>query len=304
MYDSSGNLPPGRESKYRRPRQPVSWLVLFIGLLVGIGGGLYYAWERDPRAEFDTEPWQLNADDRAQYIVAVALNYSYDGNLARALERLIALKPAGDPIQQVADVACRLATTNYIDNSSGLRAVRSMMTFYQLQGRSGCADTLIPISDQATQDVFVELPTPTAIPPATKTPTPEGAVRTTPTPPRAALPTALPQADFELATVRTDCIPEFSGVIEVFVQDFNGEGIPGQAVRVRWNGGESTFFTGLKPERGPGYADFQMESGIGYTVEMPGRSDPSSQPLVADACTTANGERVITLYRVFFRRSG
>lgn len=303
MYDSSGNLPPRRDSKYRRPRSPLSLFMLVLGVAFGIAGGLGYAWVVNPRIEFDTEPRQLKADDRAQYIAAIALNYSYDGDLARALERLIALKPAGDPIQEVADVACRLATTGYVDNSSGLRAVRSMMTFYQLQGRTGCADTLITISEQATQEVFIELPTPTAIPPATKTPTPEGAARATATPPRVQPPTALPQADFELATVRTDCIAEFSGVIEVFVQDFNGEGIPGQAVRVNWNEGESTFYTGLKPERGPGYADFQMESGRGYTVEMPGRSDPTSQPLVADTCTTPNGEQAITLYRVFFRQT-
>jgi hypothetical protein len=93
-------------------------------------------------------------------------------------------------------------------------------------------------------------------------------------------------------------------VIEVFVQDFNGQGIPAQAVRVRWDDGESTFFTGLKPERGLGYADFQMEAGKGYIIDMPGRSDPSTQPMVADTCFTADGQQAITLYRVFFRQIG
>lgn len=303
-YDPSGNLRPDRQSKYRRPRYPVSWLALFLGLIAGIAGGLYFAWERDPRVEFDTEPWQLNEADRAEYVVAITLNYAYDGDLSRAVNRLIALKPKVDPIQEVADVACKLATTGYVDSSSGLRAIRSMMLFYQLQGRTGCADTLIPVSDPGTSVVSINLPTPTAAPPASKTPTPEGTVRATATPLRSAPPTSQPQTDFAPPVIRTDCTTEFPGLIEVFVQDFNGEGIPGQAVRVRWDGGENTFFTGLKSERGPSYADFQMEAGKGYTIDMPGRSDPSDQPLVATPCTTAGGEQSITLYRVYFRQAG
>jgi hypothetical protein len=303
-YDPSGNLGPDRGSKYRHPRRPVSWLAMFFGLLVGIAGGLVYAWVVNPRVEFDTEPWQLNEADRAQYIVAITLDYAYDGDLSRAVQRLIALKLKGDPIQEVADVACRLATTGYVENSSGLRAIQSMMTFYRLQGRTGCADTLIPAGEQATAVVSINLPTPTAIPPATKTPTPESPVRATPTRQQFTPPTTAPQTDFAAPVIRTDCVAEFSGMIEVFVQDFNGQGIPGQAVRVRWDEGDSTFYTGLKPERGPGYADFQMEADKGYTIDMPGRSDPSSQPLVANPCVTANGQQAITLYRVFFRQAG
>jgi hypothetical protein len=303
-YDPSGNLRPDRQSKYRRPRRPVSLLALFLGLIAGIAAGLVYAWVANPRVEFDTEPWQLNEQDRAQYIIAITLDYSYDGDLSRAVNRLIALKPKSDPIQEVADVACKLATTGYVDSSSGLRAIRSMMLFYQLQGRTGCADTLIPVSDSATSVVNIDVPTPTVAPPASKTPTPESAARITPTPPRTVLPTTQPQTDFDPPVIRTYCDTVLSGLIEVFVQDFNGDGIPGQAVRVRWDGGESTFFTGLKPERGPSYADFQMEAGKGYTIDMPGRSDPSDQPLVADPCTTEAGKQSVTSYRVYFRQAG
>src|SRR5690242_15320050 len=161
-YDPSGNLRPDRQSKYRRPRRPVSLLALFLGLIAGIAGGLVYAWVANPRVEFDTEPWQLNEQDRAQYIIAITLDYSYDGDLSRAVNRLIARKPKAEPIQEVADVACKLAATGYVDSSSGLRAIRSMMLFYQLQGRTGCADTLIPVSDLGTGVVNIDVPTPTA----------------------------------------------------------------------------------------------------------------------------------------------
>lgn len=304
VYDSSGNLAPSKRSKYRRPRQPISWIALLIGAAFGIGAGLFYAWTIDPRVEFDTDPWQLHPQDRANYIAAVTLQYAYDGDLTRAIDRLIALRPQSDPIQEVADVACQMATTGYANSSSGLRALQSMMLFYQLQGRKGCADTLIPVNQQATQVVNIELPTPTPIPPASKTPTPDAGQRATPTPPRVFVPTAEPQSEFDLVDIRTFCDDELSGLIEVFVQDFNGEGIPGQSVRVRWDGGQDTFFTGLKPERGPGYADFQMEEGRGYIIDMPGQSDPSTQPLVAAPCFTGSGQQSLGSYRVFFRPAG
>ncbi len=298
-YETENGVP--RRSKYRRPRRDISWVGLLIGVALGIGAGLFYAWAVDTRVEYDTEPWQLKPSDRAQYIAAVALGFSYDSNLSRAIQRLVELRPQVDPIQEVADVACDLATTGYASTSSGLRAIRSMMQFYRLQGRSGCADSLIPFEDQATPQVVIDLPTPTPLPPASKTPTPESVVRPSPTPPRVIAPTVQPQSDYIIAAINTFCATGSSGVIEVFVQDFNGQGVPGQAVRARWDEGSDTFFTGLKPERGPGYADFQMEAGKGYIVEMPGRSDPTSQPLVAAPCVTEGGDEAISSYRVFFR---
>lgn len=304
MYDSSGNQEPSVRSKYRRPRRPLSLGGLIFGLIVGIVGGLAWAWQIDPRVEYDTEPWQLNADDRANSIVAIALAYSENGDLNQAVNRLLALSPPGqvrgDPIQEVAEVACKLATTGYVDSSSGLRAIRSLMTFYQLQGRTGCADTLIPVDDSAGPIVTIQAATPTQPRPATKTPTPEGQDRPSPTPPAVFIPTAVPRSSYVVAAIRTYCDTDLSGLIEVRVQDFNGEGVPGQQIRARWNDGESLFVTGLKPERGPDYADFQMEADKSYTIEMPGQSDPT-QPLVAASCVTDGGDTAITSYQVYFR---
>lgn len=296
-------MPPPR-SRYNRPRRLFSLWGLVFGLFVGIGGGLTYAWVVNPVVEYSTEPWQLRPEDRAHYIVAITLAFAGDSNLNKAVERLIALRGenfSADIFQQVADAACRLASTGYVDSNSGLTAIRSMMTFYQLQGRSGCADTLLPAGDLApTPVVVIDASTPTLPPPATKTPTPASAVGATPTPPRIIVPTSVPQRDFVLANVSTFCDPQISGVIEVFVQDFGSVGIAGMPVRVRWDGGEDTFYTGLKPERGPAYADFQMEEGKGYIIDMPGRSDPSAQQLVAASCTTDAGRPAIVSYRAVF----
>lgn len=296
----SGNLAPERGSKYRRPRRLFALPLVLLGLILGVGGGLYWAWERDPRVELNTEPWQLDRTGRANYIAAITLDYAYDSDLNRAVQRLLDLKSSTDPIQQVADVACEMASSAYVETTAGIRAVQSMMVFYQLQGRKGCADNLIPMTTPGNTVVTIEVATPTPPPPATKTAVPVVQSQITPTSPQVFIPTAKPQTSYTVATIRTDCDVEFSGVIEVRVQDFNGDGVPGQEIRVRWDDGESTFFTGLKPERGPDYADFQMEAGKSYTVEMPGQSDPT-QPLAATTCTAGNGQPALTLYRVYFR---
>lgn len=303
MSQYSGNLPPDHASKYRRPRRLFSWWGLLIGLALGIGGGILYAWNVDPRVEFNTEPWQLDQTDRANYMVAIALQYSYDSNLGLAINRLLEMRSPTDPIQEMADVACKLATTGYVENTSGLTAVQAMMTFYQLQGRTGCADQLVLLNGQVTPQVNIEAATPTQRPPPTKTPTPP-AQAATPTPftQTVFVPTIAPRTDYVVADIRTFCSsdPVLAGIIEVRVQDFNSEGIPGVGILARWNSGDSRFFTGLKPERGPEYADFEMEAGKSYTVEVIDGSDPT-QALVADPCITDAGEDSITSYRVYFR---
>lgn len=294
-----------RRSRYNRPRSYVSWWGIVLGLVLGIGGGLYFAWNIAPIEEFDTAPRQLSADDRAQYLVAVMLSYSYTGNLDQTIQRLLALNvPARDPIQYVADVACNLASGGYVNSGSGLRAIRSLMTFYQQQGKLGCADSLIRADDSQTGVVLqITASVPTPLPAATKTPTPPGPAQPTPTPGIITAPTTPPVSAFIVLRVDTFCSTEISGVIEVRVLNFNGQPLPGQPVRVRWDGGQSNFFTGLKPERGPEYADFQMEDGREYIIEMPRRSDPYPTPLRASPCTTEAGQTATTSYRVVFRQN-
>jgi hypothetical protein len=301
-YPPETHVEPAR--KYTRPRRFFSITGVIIGQILGVAAGLYIAWVVMPVQEYDVEPWQLRDEDKSQYIVAVALGYSYDGDLNLAVKRLLDLRLGSDPIQYVADVACQLATSGYVSSTSGLHAVRSMMNFYQLQGRASCADSLINVDDNApTAVVQVALPTstPTLVPPDTKTPTPPVVAQvSTPTP--IPIPTTPAQGSF-IVLVNTTCSSTESGLIQVNVYEINGStGIPGQRIRVRWDGGESIFYTGLIPERGPSYADFAMEEGKSYRVDMPGLSEPLQQPLAAVPCNDpTTGERAIITYRVTFR---
>lgn len=294
---------PGR-SRYDRPRKMVSWLALLIGITAGIGGGLFVAWNVSPIEEFNTLPWQLRAEDRAHYVVALMLAYAYDGDLERTMDGLLEdLRLVPDPFEQVANIACELTQTGYVSDASTERAVLSLMDFYQNQGRSGCADDFILVIDEPDEVPTLVAATPTLRPPPTKTPTPEQQAGPSPSPTIRVVPTVIPRTSFSLVLLESFCDTAISGVIEVRVQERDGSGIPGQLVRVSWDDGESVFMTGLMPERGSDYADFQMEPNRGYTIELPGLSDPSTRQIASVPCTTAAGTDSIQSYRAIFRPS-
>ena len=293
-----------RNSKYQRRRRLFSMWALMIGLIIGLAGGLYYAYIINPTQELSTRPSQLRLDEQQHYVVAIMLAYRYDSDLTTAINRLVALELDGDPVQRVADMACDLARTGYVDSTSGLRAVRAMRTFYQLQGRTGCADNIIPAPESVPLEVVIDVPTasPTLPPPPTKTPNSELATET----PNSIIATATsaPQGTYNGIITQTFCSTELSGIIEVRVRNGLNEEVAGQPVRVTWESGRSDFVTGLKPERGVGYADFQMEEGISYIVSMPQLSDPIQNPIVANSCfDPETNESAITSYRVVFVRN-
>lgn len=291
-----------RDSKYQRRRRPFSLWALIIGLLIGFGGAWYYAYVINPTQETSTRPSQLTRENQQDYVVAIMLAYSYDSDLTTAINELVALELDSDPLQAVADMACDLARTGYVDSTSGLRAVRAMRTFYQLQGRTGCADNIIPAPESVPLEVVIQVPTatPTLPPPPTKTPnsisateTPSGVI---------VVPTSAPQGTYRGVVAQTFCSTELSGVIEVRVRDALNVEISGEPIRVTWGNNErSDFITGLKPERGIGYADFQMDTGVSYIISMPGLSDPIQSPIVANSCFEPESNApAITSYRIVF----
>jgi hypothetical protein len=58
------------------------------------------------------------------------------------------------------------------------------------------------------------------------------------------------------------------GLLRIYVRDRLGKGVPGVEIAVSWATGKDTFFTGFKPDIDPGYADFQMEPGRIYQIEL------------------------------------
>lgn len=275
-----------------------------IFLLAGIGIGLFYTWEISPVVEQNTRPDQLRAEDRLNFIIAIALDYAYQRDLDRTYRLLGEVDPNADPFQLAADSACELKNSGRVRTSADIEVARYLIAIAQVQpGTSFSCDLSVFATSLPPTLVTVPIsPTqpPTPIPAATKTPTPEFSVGTTPTVAGATSPTTSTSSDFEFSSASPVCNPENSGVIEVYVQD-NGEGVPGVQVSVQWNtsGGilRQLFYTGLKPERGEGFADFLMEPGLSYQVLLPGRSDASPR-LEADTC---DSQGTLRGYQVIFQ---
>ena len=285
------------------PRQPdapgyFSYAAFALSLVAGIALGLALTRIHGPLQRSQAEPWQLRAGDRQHYQIAIALEYAHSGDLPDAIDKLIAMRPAQDPLGALAEAACALGSSGYLGRESGISAVKSAVALYSSQGRAGCAEQLLPQeaadaapdppSDQALEARFA-----TALP--TKPPLPAAAANA----PARLAPTPSPQRRFEARAARSFCDAASQALIETQVVDYLGRGLPGQRIRVRWGDKEDIFVSGLKGERGDAYADFQMQEGIEYRIDMPGAAEPLGASLSTGACYSDN-RRALKSWRVTF----
>ncbi|UCC63483.1 MAG: hypothetical protein JSV36_22625 [Anaerolineae bacterium] len=241
-----------------RLRRRLSWIGLVLGAVAGLAFGLSYAWIVDPVTYYDADPADLRADLREDYLVLIATSYELTGDLARAQARLASLGQAGNP-QAVAALADRLYST-----SGHAETVRALALLANALGASSeAAVAYLPTATPtiAPSPTFTPTPLPTTPPTATPTAPPTA----TPTP--EATPTPDVRPPYRVVERRQVCDdPDVAGIIQVYVQDVEGQGLPNVEVQVSWEGGQDRFFTGLKPEIDAGYADFQMSTGQVYDV--------------------------------------
>lgn len=276
-----------------------SYSVFALGLIGGIALGLVLTRIHGPLQRGKAEPWQLRVDDRYHYQIAIALEYAHSGDLPRAMKKLIAMRPAQDPLGELAEAACALGSSGYLRSDSGVTALSKVVALYSSQGRAGCAEQLLPL--QAT-DSAPEAPVESVVdagfatPLPTKPPLPDAKAGA---PSSRLAPTAVPRPSFEARSARSFCDAANPALIEVRVVDYLGRGIPGQRIRVRWGDQADIFLSGLKLDRGDAYADFQMDEGIEYAIDMPGAAEPLGANLSTGACYSGN-RRSLKSWRVTF----
>lgn len=297
--------PTPRESEPRAELGTFSYAAFALSLIAGLLLGISITRLQGPLPQDQAEPWQLRAEDRQHYMMAIALEYEHSGDTLRALDKLIALRPAQDPWRALAAAACELGSRGYLRSPSGIQALRSAVRLYTAQERAGCAEQLLPAETTPSPDAseaasatqaeqVSDDPRPTPLP--TKRPLRQTFVATPTRRP------AVPGADirsFAVLSVRSFCDLARPALIEAHVVDYIGRGIPGQPIRVRWGNREDLFFSGLKSEHGDAYADFQMAPDIDYAIEMNGARDPTASSLRTGDCYTDN-RRGLKSYRVTF----
>ena len=249
------------------------YLPIALGLILGFSAGLYYSWVLNPVEYVDADPASLRADYKQEALVVIAGAYAGTGDLPRARARLGLLK-----LDNPANTLARLAQ-NLLAADQDVRTARELAQLAADLGER-------PALEAETQPAAVTITT-VAQSTVTVTPTATGTPRPTATATTA--PSATPGAPFELSEQEQICDPALGEPqIQVLVLDAAGEGVPGIEVLVLWDEGEDRFYTGLKPELSWGYADFSMQEGETYSLELP-TEDIRVSDLLSEPCETEAG---------------
>lgn len=275
-------------SKNRGP-----WYLL-TGLVIGVVIGILYAWLVQPVQYTNTTPASLQPIFKDQYRSLIALAYLTNSDMVRAKARLELLKDE-DAYQTLAEQAQRNLAAGMLQEARALGLLAASLgqtsptidpnaqsspailiaetessslqttptTAVKLPG-SGTNESLSTLTTQLTT-----IPGDNSVSPPTQTPT------------------LTPGASFVLQSSELVCDTELEeALIQVLVQDAAGQPVPGVEIVVNWEGGENHFFTGLIPELGLGYADFNMTAGTTYTLRLA----EGGQPITGITPTECQGE--------------
>lgn len=267
-------------------------IALFVGAAIGLALGLMLTWVVWPVQYYDTDPVDLRPEHKEDYIVLVGAAYAVDGDLSRAKARLAKLEE-----KDIGSVVAGLAM-RYLQESRGVEEMRSLAKLADALGVSSSA-------------MLVYIATPTPPPTATR----EGpAIAQGPPPPMVPAPTPLAMAGplgttsgaiFHLLEKHRFCESQGSGRILVYVRDEEEQGLPNVSITISWPEGKDEFFTGLKPEEDPGYADFEMQQGIVYNLAIAGAEGAKGLDAEFSAADCPNiQEPVPSSWRLVFQRGG
>jgi len=237
---------------------------LLTALIIGLSLGLVYSWVVSPLSQKDTHPATLREDYKDVYRALIARAYQANRNLPRAEARLELLGDEEPALALAAQAQRSLAERG---DQEMARLLANLSTALRNTPQAAAED--------GTPTSATPEPGEGAIPQTPPTSTMEGAQGTAassptvePTPPTA---TATEAPPFTLQDQASICNPDLADpLIQVYATDAEGEGVPGVEIIVSWgNNNRESFFTGLKPDLGEGYADFEVEPGVVYTVELP-----------------------------------
>jgi len=283
-------------------------IAFLAGLLPGLIGGLYLAWEGFPPPPGRSSPAELAAPYQELWIVLAVQADAVEKDPAALRRRLEALA-----LPDLPDRVAALAERGLLENWPAGVVQDLARVAQQLGARS---PALV---------VILATPVPTRVPPSptwipTSTPTPSPTVPPTPSPsptPSPASPTPTPSPAVPGTPTGTPPIPPTPAGPQVVEEHFPCEAAPllrirvfgpdgtersGVRVWVRGPRGTETLLTGLKPGMGAGYADARMEPEAIYQVGIEGMTAPLAEG-AARPCALAPGQGGWTSWEVAVRLS-
>jgi hypothetical protein len=295
-----------------RDRRLRHLLAFVVGFGLGVGIGLVITWVVWPVEYYDTDPFDLRNEHKDDYVVMIGAAYCQDGDLELATHRLNQL--GFDDVRQV---VVRLFQTyeeaGYGDETRCLAllaydvGVEDVALLPYIETPTATPEIIVtPTATPTVEPTLV--PTPTEVPPeptptATELPPEPSATPTQPPPTASPTSTTATDVDFQVAEQHDlGCSGEGAGdYILVHVRDEDGRGLAGVEVMVSGPEGEDSFFTGLKPEVGPGFADFLVTAPGTYTVQVLDGASQTAEGLDFD--DTCPAESPYHSWRVVFRQT-
>ena len=222
--------------------------------------GLIVTWVLWPVEFNNADAADLRQSYKDDYLRMIGSSYLADGDLQAAKQRLSEIGLT-DPLQSIQDLIARDKTS--LAYSASLDALENL-------SRAISAPTSVAEAGQTPVNL-----TPQAIMVVAATPTPSA-------------PT------FSLVGhTQLSCQDEPDTAYLVFVVlDVSGQELPNVGIEVRWSGGDDIVYTGLKPERGVGYADYQAAPGTFSASVLNAHSDLVSDLVIGDPptdCRTDHG---------------
>jgi hypothetical protein len=245
--------------------------LLLIGLTIGFGASLYFAWIVEPVSYTEASPARMSQRYQAEYILLVSQAFEAGSDWERTQERLEAL--GDDQIAQT--VAGQLG--DYLRQGEPADKLRSLALLARRLGvESAAVDAFVPPDPETPGRAAPVDQAPAPLQPtigsgAANQPTPQPSTTLAPSPTPTSTPRPTPTAVpvFRLLSREQVCQTDAPVQrLEVIALDSILEPLQAAEVIVLWDEGTDRFFTGFKPEQGLGYGDFEMEAGVAYAVMM------------------------------------
>jgi hypothetical protein len=302
---------------------------LLTGLAIGVVLGLIYTWVLQPVEYVDTPPDSLRQDFKDRYRALIAAAFVSNNDLVRAQARLELLHDDnpfrtlseqaqrtlgenGSPnearalgllaiaLNQVTPGPTATFPVNGTENTSPVAFTAAFLsnpnltqteTFTPVVSQTTASE--LPVASQVLEGLVATLTVlspDTSMPDLAGTPTETAKPRpsNTQAPPRTS--TNTPEIPFVFLSQEEICDQRLSApLFQVKALDRFGLPAPGVLVIVSWKDGEERFYTGLKPEKGLGYADFSPSPGVVYSLRL-GENSEGVIDLSALSCEDAGGE--------------
>lgn len=236
-------------------RRPPLFLVtgLIIGLFLGLAINIVF-----PAKRVNLSPANLADDYKTQYRLMTALAYASSGNIGRAQARLDLLHDP-DPIRLLASQA-QVA----LSDTSTQREARALASL--------AADLQTFVDSAQSTSAAVNTPNPDQ----------QGAVATP-------FQTTAENAVYHLKSQELLCeSSETPPLLKIFVFDAKDQAQAGVRLSIASTDTSEDFFTGARPDFGPGYAEYELTPGEQYTLSIQGTQMVGG--LQAAACETDAGE--------------